>query len=121
MLKRIRYSDVTYEKTLNKYIKKSKLYLKQKSELVSKILDDISKYGNKALIKYIDKYENTKVTEEKKLSVSLGDIKKASTYCSKDFLKASNLRRLAFNPSISIAPKMISMIVFIPIMIFFKK
>ena len=91
MLKKIKYSDVTYEKSLNKYIKKSELYLKQKSELVSKILDDISRYGNKALIKYIDKFENIKVTEEKKLSVSLRDIKKASTYCSKDFLKASNL------------------------------
>mgnify|MGYP001303243234 CR=1 FL=1 len=88
MLKIIKHTDKKYKVKLNSYINKGTMTLERKSSIVRTILNDIKKDGNKSLIRYIKKFENKKINTEKKLSVSITEIKNAKKKCSKEFLDA---------------------------------
>ena len=91
MLRRIKYNEKNYDIKINEYVNKNSFFLKEKSSLVSNILKEIRVYGDKALIKYIKKYENTEINSSKKFLVTNKEIKNSKKKCSKDFLNAVSL------------------------------
>ena len=88
MLKIISCSNTDYKKKLDTYIKKNTSSNKKTSIAVAKILSDIKCLGDKALIKYIKKYEVKNIKNINDIQVSKKEINNSKQECSKDFLHA---------------------------------
>ena len=88
MLKIINCSEINYNKKLNFYLSRDSSKSKKTNNLVTKILEDIKVNGDKALIKYIKKYEKNHFKNIKEIQVTKKEIISSKAKCSKDFLNA---------------------------------
>ena len=85
MLKKISCSKKNYEKKLFSYVAKGGIDNKKRSIIVKKIIDQIKKNKNKALLNYSNKFDNNVFTDFKGLKVSSKEMTNAFSLCSKEF------------------------------------
>ena len=88
MLKIIKCSSLNYEKKLNDYITDGNIENLKRTTIVSKIIKQVRKNGDSALIKYSKALDKSNFEEPKDLIVSKKEIKEAKKKCSKEFKEA---------------------------------
>ena len=93
MLKIIKYNKGTSRKNLEFFLNKRKLTQKSKSSLVKKIINNVKKNGDKAVLKYEKKFSKVK-TKSNKILFSNKEINKISKQTDGKIKKAIDL---AFN------------------------
>ena len=87
MLKIISCDNLNYASKLKKYLEKDVLKSKKRIEIVRNIITAVKEGGDKALIKFTNKYENNNFKTIKEIQVSDVLINNSYKHCSKNFKK----------------------------------
>ncbi len=90
MVKIIKYNEKSFNSNLNRRINSKRLQSNKIELAVKKILNDIKRNKDKALFKYVQKFDNIK-NPSKDLKVKSSEIKKAKNLCTRDSIKALKL------------------------------
>ncbi len=90
MVKIIKYNEKSFNSNLDRRINSKRLQSNKIELSVKKILNDIKRNKNKALFKYVQKFDNIK-NPNKDLKVKSSEIKKAKNLCTSDSIKALKL------------------------------
>ena len=90
MIKIIKYNEKSFNSNLDRRINSKRLQSIKIELAVKKILNDIKRNKDKALFKYVQKFDNIK-NPNKDLKVKLSEIKKAKNLCTSDSIKALKL------------------------------
>ena len=88
MLKLIKCSDLNYQKKLNDYIVSGNIENKKRTITVSKIIKEVRKNSDSALIRYSKNFDKSKFKEPKDFIVTKKEINEAKKECSKEFKEA---------------------------------
>ncbi|MEC8099858.1 MAG: histidinol dehydrogenase [Pseudomonadota bacterium] len=91
MLKKISCNKENYRKVLKKFLEKDELKSKNRISLVRKIIEDVKKNGDKALVKLTKKYDRNNFEKIGDVLVSERSIDKSFDLCSSEFLSSTKL------------------------------
>ena len=91
MLKIISCDNLNYASKLKKYLEKDVLKSKKRIEIVRNIITAVKEGGDKALIKFTNKYENNNFKTIKEIQVSDALINNSYKHCSKNFIKSTKI------------------------------